>query len=771
MSKFRGLLSRFRDKDEYWFYDKFSPDDAPIPSSSSTPTPTVTPTNTPTPSSTPNPSASATPTNTPTPTPTPSAFGGPDYFYTYDIFMPSGQFTYNSPGVSVTGGLINIDWGDGNVSLNQSILLTGSISHTYTSDNQSYRIKIYPPAGQTILRIYHGSVTLNGADRVTDLINWGDNVCNFTNAANGLSQHFEGCSNLTGMLNTLPNLTGDTAALGMFTFCSNFNSPNVTSWNTSNINDFNLMFSECSSFNQNINGWDVSNASDLSSMFYRASSFNQSLNSWTFAVGVDLHDIFREASSFNGDITGWNIEFVNSITGMFWDATSFDQDISGWDITNQFQMYNMFDNCGLSTCNYDKIISGWEAQGPLTGVNLGANGLIYTLGGQVELDRNSLISTYLWSITGDTGSYSPSPCPTLTPSNTPTNTVTPTPSNTPNISQTPTPTGTPTPTPSSGAIQRFTFTVDTNNGTSPTMVTPRVYEYTGFATTDPTDYQYTIYWGDGNSNTVYYATASSFVSDTTHTYSSHGVYTVEIEVPSGQSFHYIRFDSSTADLKDKITAVTSWGNQFRVAGWGRLVRTFANCVNLVSIPGNLDTSGIGITNPLALYLPFTGADSFTGDTTSWNFSGATSLSFQGLFRNAPSFNQNIGGWDTSSVYNMTDTFYDATSFNQNLSSWDTSSVTDMNYTFRDATAFDQSLASWDISSLAGTGMVEMLYNCGMSTANYDATLIGWEGQASTPSNITLGANGLTYTLGGAAEAARTSLISTYGWTINGDSGV
>ena len=227
MSKFRGLLSRFRDKDEYWFYDKFSPDDAPIPSSSSTPTPTVTPTNTPTPSLTPNASASATPTNTPTPTPTPSAFGGPDYFYTYDIFLPSGQFTYDSPGITVTGGLINIDWGDGSVSLNQAITKTTSLTHTYSSDNQSYRIKIYPPAGQTITYLIH---RIGDSQRVTDLINWGDSVCNFTNASVGfgLSEHFSQCSNLVSVPTSLCNLTGNTCGISMFDDCSSFNSSNVT---------------------------------------------------------------------------------------------------------------------------------------------------------------------------------------------------------------------------------------------------------------------------------------------------------------------------------------------------------------------------------------------------------------------------------------------------------------------------------------------------------------------------------------------------------------
>ena len=407
MSKFRGLLSRFRDKDEVWFYDKFSPDDAPVPSYSSTPTPTITPTNTPTPSLTPGASPSQTPSHTPTPTPTPSGVPDPDDFYTYDIFMPSGQFTYNSPGVNVTGGLINIDCGDGNVDLNQSILLTGSLSHTYASSNQSYRIRIYPPTSQTILQIYHGSVVLNGAERVTDLINWGDNVCNFTNATNGLSQHFEGCSNLTGMLNTLPNLTGDTSANSMFALCSNFNSPNVTSWNTSNISNFTLMFSHCSSFNQNIGGWDVSNSGDLSSMFYKASSFNQNLNSWTFQSGVDITDIFREATSFNGNVTGWSIggSLITSLSGVFLDATSFNQDISGWDIQYVTQMYNMLDNCGMSTTNYDDLLIGWEGQAPPYRplLNLGAQGMTYTLGSAAETARNSLITTYGWTINGDSG--------------------------------------------------------------------------------------------------------------------------------------------------------------------------------------------------------------------------------------------------------------------------------------------------------------------------------------------------------------------------------
>src|SRR5699024_10189359 len=55
---------------------------------------------------------------------------------------------------------------------------------------------------------------------------------------------------------------------------------------------------------------------------------------------------------------------------------------------------------------------------------------------------------------------------------------------------------------------------------------------------------------------------------------------------------------------------------------------------------------------------------------------------------------------------------------------------------------------------------------GLSTANYDATLMGWAARQNIPSNITLDADGLTYS---AADSARQALIDNHGWTIKGDS--
>ena len=73
------------------------------------------------------------------------------------------------------------------------------------------------------------------------------------------------------------------------------------------------------------------------------------------------------------------------------------------------------------------------------------------------------------------------------------------------------------------------------------------------------------------------------------------------------------------------------------------------------------------------------------------------------------------------------------------------------------------LSSWDISNI--TNMNDFMPSTtGMSTTNYNETLISWVAQ--TPqSNINVNFGGSQYTLGGAAEAARNTLINTYGWTI------
>jgi len=164
---------------------------------------------------------------------------------------------------------------------------------------------------------------------------------------------------------------------------------------------------------------------------------------------------------------------------------------------------------------------------------------------------------------------------------------------------------------------------------------------------------------------------------------------------------------------------------------------------------------------------FLNATSFNQNIGSWNVSSVTNMQF--TFRNASSFNQDISGWNVSSVTDMLAVFYDATSFDQNIGSWNVSSVTNMGGLFFNATSFDQNIGSWNVSSV--TNMGSMFFGATLSTANYDALLIGWNNLSTLQNNVSFDGGNSVYTLGGAAETARTNLINTYSWTITDGGGI
>jgi surface protein len=116
--------------------------------------------------------------------------------------------------------------------------------------------------------------------------------------------------------------------------------------------------------------------------------------------------------------------------------------------------------------------------------------------------------------------------------------------------------------------------------------------------------------------------------------------------------------------------------------------------------------------------------------------------------------------------------FQSSQFNQDIGNWNVSAVTTMQQMFNGAQSFNQDLSSWYIINVLN--MNSMLDNTAISTINYDNLLIGWNDLATNiglQPNVTFGVLGLTYTLLSTADAARSNIITSQGWTFVGDSGV
>ena len=101
-------------------------------------------------------------------------------------------------------------------------------------------------------------------------------------------------------------------------------------------------------------------------------------------------------------------------------------------------------------------------------------------------------------------------------------------------------------------------------------------------------------------------------------------------------------------------------------------------------------------------------------------------------------------------------------FNQNIGGWDVSSVTSMSSMFSHASAFNQDIGDWDVSSV--TSMSGMFSGITLSTTNYDSLLIGW---SHLPLKYFVFFNGgnSKYSSGAAANA-RQSIKDNYFWIIS-----
>ena len=287
-------------------------------------------------------------------------------------------------------------------------------------------------------------------------------------------------------------------------------------------------------------------------------------------------------------------------------------------------------------------------------------------------------------------------------------------------------------------VPAFTFTVNTTNqGTASTQFQlPLISNGTISIDVD---------WGDGTTDTI----TTYNQAETLHTYSSGGTYTIKM-------YNEVRgFKFANSGDKLKILNISEWG-EFTFTN----DQTFRGCTNVTATA--IDAPILEGGN---YFLTFYLASNWNAPSDSWDLTNAYNMS--SMYRSC-SFNQPLNSWNVSNVTNFSNMFSSNTSFNQPLNNWDVSSGTNLSNMFNGASAFDQDLGDWQISSI--TTLSGFLSGGGLSTSNYDSTLIGWASQ-TPPSNISCSFGNSQYTIGGAGETAREELISTYNWSITDGGGI
>ncbi|MCL6294523.1 BspA family leucine-rich repeat surface protein [Jejuia spongiicola] len=281
---------------------------------------------------------------------------------------------------------------------------------------------------------------------------------------------------------------------------------------------------------------------------------------------------------------------------------------------------------------------------------------------------------------------------------------------------------------------------------------------------------YTVDWGDGTSTTGH-------TGYTNHNYALAEEYTIKVY----GNISYFRF--SDVDLNDAnapiLKSVVSWGDNV----WETMLEAFNGCSNLESLP----VTPPNLSNVTNMNHMFARASIFNQDISNWDVSNVTDMeglfaatifnqplngwnvsnvtTMEGMFFSATEFNQPLNNWNVSNVINMTGMFLDAYAFNGDITTWNTSNLVNANGMFATASSFNQNLGTWDISSL--NNAFAMFSNTSLSTTNYDNLLIGWAnldaGETQIPTGTAFDAPQSRYCNG---EAARTELMSTYGWAIS-----
>jgi surface protein len=253
-----------------------------------------------------------------------------------------------------------------------------------------------------------------------------------TEAVTNMFSMFSGCKAFNQALPISFNTAAVTDMYSMFYSCSAYNQALPTNFNTAAVKDMGYMFTNCSAYNQALpNSFNTVSVTKMNSMFFNCTSYNQALpTNFNTAAVTDMSQMFRGCTSFNQALpatfntaavtkmyamfagcsaynqalpTNFNTVAVTDMYGMFYGCSAFNQNIGTLNIANVTSMTDFFGNSGISTSNYDAILTAWNTAG-YTNKNLGSTSPLKYCGGQAA--RTMLTTAVVsggkgWTITGD----------------------------------------------------------------------------------------------------------------------------------------------------------------------------------------------------------------------------------------------------------------------------------------------------------------------------------------------------------------------------------
>lgn len=149
---------------------------------------------------------------------------------------------------------------------------------------------------------------------------------------------------------------------GGFFQCNNLLSLNIGSWNTSNVNDFTMLFGACKALKTiDISQWDVGNVESITNMCTQCIALTTlDLSRWNVSNVKKCYAAFADCSNLItiGDTSSWDTSSCTTMHHMFENDPKIKYiDVSNWDVSKVETLQSMFSDCSSLT-NLD--VSQWD---------------------------------------------------------------------------------------------------------------------------------------------------------------------------------------------------------------------------------------------------------------------------------------------------------------------------------------------------------------------------------------------------------------------------